>query len=541
MKRIYNFCLHTGVAAALCLSFNSCIDETVPTSSATQEQVQESTAAAKASLDGLVAYLNHYDSGWSSRHWAFGYASMMIIRDIQTGDMPRVASGYDQYYYFAKNQYMSEDYVFMQYIWNYYYGLINAANLVIGSVDTSNASDTQKYYAGVGYAFRSLVYLDLARLYEYLPTAKTSPVTDEGNDVSGLTVPIVTESMSTDEAKNNPRATREEMAAFLLSDLDNAEELIKYSSSSDKTFPSLAVVYGLKARYYMWLEDYTNAKKYARLAIDNAGVQPMDEEASLNTKTGFNDISKWMWGSSLTSEDYFVLTGIINWTSQISNQTSFGYTGWGAANMPCNMIDRSMYERISDTDFRKYEFKAPKGSVIASKNRYIETPDVDQQDILPAYTSLKFRPNNGEPDDYKVGAASSYPLMRVEEMYFIEAEAAAHLSAAEGVALVNNFMQTYRDANYNCKATSTDDVVEEIVFQKRVELWGEGQTFFDIKRLNMSVTRNYDGTNFQEGCRFNTTGRPAWTNYVMIRTEGNNNAAVKGWNNPDPSEKETEE
>ena len=77
--------------------------------------------------------------------------------------------------------------------------------------------------------------------------------------------------------------------------------------------------------------------------------------------------------------------------------------------------------------------------------------------------------------------------MRVEEMYFIEAEAAAHLNASEGKTLVEKFMQTYRYPEYSCSVSSSDDVVEEIVFQKRVELWGEGLTFFDIKRLNMSL------------------------------------------------------
>ena len=79
--------------------------------------------------------------------------------------------------------------------------------------------------------------------------------------------------------------------------------------------------------------------------------------------------------------------------------------------------------------------------------------------------------------------------MRVEEMYFIEAEAVAHTNAAKGKELLETFMKTYRYPKYTCKVSSTDDVVEEIVFQKRVELWGEGQTFFDIKRLNYSVTR----------------------------------------------------
>lgn len=126
--------------------------------------------------------------------------------------------------------------------------------------------------------------------------------------------------------------------------------------------------------------------------------------------------------------------------------------------------------------------------------------------------------------------------MRVEEMYFIEAEATAHTNPAKGKELVESFMKTYRDPNYTCNATSTDDVVEEIVFQKRVELWGEGQTFFDIKRLNYSVTRGYPGTNWYDLTRLNTNGRPAWMNLVLLSSEGNNNQAVRGMNNPDPSD-----
>jgi hypothetical protein len=96
-------------------------------------------------------------------------------------------------------------------------------------------------------------------------------------------------------------------------------------------------------------------------------------------------------------------------------------------------------------------------------------------------------------------------------------------------------MKTYRDPQYNTTKTG-DELIEEIVFQKRVELVGEGQTFFDIKRLNLPVTRGYEGTNFIATARFNTKCRPAWMNLVMVRTEKNNNPAVDGWNNPDPSD-----
>lgn len=149
------------------------------------------------------------------------------------------------------------------------------------------------------------------------------------------------------------------------------------------------------------------------------------------------------------------------------------------------------------------------------------------------YASVKFRPNAGNTLDYLEGSASAFPVMRVEEMYFIEAEAAAHQNAGEGRTLLEDFMRNYRDPQYTCTAS---DVVDEIVFQKRVELWGEGLTFFDVKRLNMSVTRGYDGTNFHDMARLNTTTRPAWMNICIVRNEKANNPALTGYENPDPTD-----
>ena len=166
----------------------------------------------------------------------------------------------------------------------------------------------------------------------------------------------------------------------------------------------------------------------------------------------------------------------------------------------------------------------------------LESLKANYKEDLVEYASIKFRPGSGNDGDGTIGAACSYPLMRVEEMFFIQAEAVAQQGRVDDAkTLLTDFMAT-RNPNYSCTLTEKDAVIEEIVFQKRVELWGEGQTFFDIKRLNMSVTRGYEGSNFYELCRFNTNGRPAWMNFVIVRTEENNNSAVTGMNNPDPSD-----
>ena len=277
----------------------------------------------------------------------------------------------------------------------------------------------------------------------------------------------------------------------------------------------------------MWVGDYENARKYARLAIENSNALVMTERDCLDTTTGFNTMDKWMWGSQFKENSEAVNTGIINWTSWMSPEAQYGYSAAGAI----AMIDAAMYERISNNDFRKLMFKAPAGHTLENRVDYIV--DSYAADAFPVYTAIKFRPNDGNAEDYKVGAAAAYPLMRLEEMYFIEAEAAEHLNAGEGIALLKEFMTKHRDSSYTFNANA--DAIEEIVFQKRVELWGEGQTFFDIKRLNMSVTRGYEGTNADPQRRFNTDGRPAWMNICIVITAKKENTAIEGYENPDPS------
>lgn len=518
---ISKFILGTCFASAL--SLTGCIDEVIPNQTATEEQVSSSDKAAEALLWAMPASLNVIETIGSDYHWDWGYGSIMHVRDVMTGDLPVVSSGYNWYSSWEGNEAQGESMVYGQFIWNYYWSAVLTTNKLLSAIDEETASDAQKGYLGAAYAFRALFYLDMAQMYEFLPNDKTT-----ATNVQGLTVPIIRETTTEQEARNNPRVTREEMAAFILEDLNKAEEFIGFLEATDKVLPHLDVVYGLKARYYLWLEDYANARTYARQAIDASGLSPMTEDNCLSTTNGFNDISKWMWGAQLMSEDNQVQTGIVNWASWMSNETSFGYSGIG----PFLMIDANMYNRISDTDFRKKLWKAPAGSNLDG-----ETPFLPGfEDKLCDYASVKFRPAEGNADDYTVGAATAYPLMRVEEMYFIEAEAAAHLSDADGRRLLTEFMTTtgQRDETYVCN-DSGDELIDEIIFQKRVELWGEGLVFYDIKRLNMSVTRGYAGTNYRDAARFNTNGRPAWMNICIIQTEKNNNSALVGYENPDPS------
>lgn len=529
MKHIFKTIGLTLVAAAP-LALTGCLEEVFPTSGVTEEQLGGSDKAVETIFWGMPSYLNKFATVSSSYAYDWGYGSIIHIRDVMTGDYTTAASSYDWYTSWAYNRYNDERYASTGFVWAFY----NTWMLTINqSVKTFKPADGEEpefpYYYAASCAFRAFASLDLARMYEFLPNDAVSGVNQYGNDVTGLTVPIVTEETTEEEAIDNPRATREQMAAHILADLREAEKYIgSYNNQSNKTVPDLAVVYGLYARYYMWLEDYPNAAEYARKAIDASPyATPLTEDQWLSLASGFNDmtVNSWMLAEALVEENDAVQTGILNWTSWMSNEATYGYANAG----PYQRIDASLYSRIDNADFRKLSYLAPEGHLLEGQEPMI---DDELRSYLPAYSSLKFRPGFANTKDFNIGSSVQIPLMRVEEMYLIEAEATAHTNAAAGKELIESFMQRYRYSSYVCEASSTDEVVEEIVLQKRIELWGEGQTFFDIKRLDMPVTRNYSGTNFPAGSRFNTTTRPAWMNLIIVRNEGANNTAVLEWNNP---------
>ena len=514
--------------------FTACMEDTLPSDMYTQEQLNQSPKAKEGAFWAIPSTIVQP----TGDHWEFGWGTLMCARDVMTGDMFQPYKGGNKFIPFSQVLYMGQDYVLCNALYKPCYDVILAANISIKgyAANEANLSNAEKGLLGASYAFRGLSYLELAAMFEFLPNEIFPDGRNaQGKVVTNLTVPIVTEAVSQKESYNNPRATHKEMFDFILSDLDKAEANIDKLDVKTKDVPHLDVVYGLKARLYLWDGQYDKAAEYARKAINAHTGNPLTKEEWVDPITGFNspNVGSWMLSASVNKEILGERYNLSNWTGWLSPESRFSYAG---VLRIYPTIDRSLYDKIADTDFRKLSFKAPKGHPLAGKTPYV---NVKVGESFTDYTSVKFRCGQGNTQLHSVGAACSYPLMRVEEMYLIEAEAVAHTNAAKGVELLNTFMKTYRDANYNCTLSNSDEVVQEVVLQKRIELWGEFRTFFDIKRLNMSVTRAYPDSNFPNEFKYNTKGRPAWMNIVLPKFEGVFNTAVTDYNNPDPSGKYT--
>jgi SusD family. len=527
MKKIIKIFSTIAVSS---LILTSCIEETFPeSSSATSEQIGASSSALEAALNGIPSQMaqGYYVYGEQTHETDLAYPQLMIAQTEMLGDIYPMGSnsGYDWFRnYNTFDRAYGETSYFSYLPWFTLYKFVKASNDVIGSVDITNESlsPSIKGLAGVAYACRAFDYYMLTVLFEPVENTYT-----DCSKVKGLTVPFVTEKTTGDIAKNNPRATHDEMIAFILSDLQKAEQCLKNYTPSSKLFPNLAVVYGLMAKVYLWNKDYANAATYARKAIDTSGASPMTSAQWLDVKSGFNTANQaWMWYIHYSAESMNNLANFTGWMS--------GEADWGYSSLTRPGIDRALYDKIAKTDFRKYTFVDPKKYDFYD---YQTSRDKAYIEDAPAYLSLKFRCLNGDWKTYSIGGAVDVPVMRVEEMYLIEAEAVgASQGVSAGVAKLNYFMQNYRQADYNCKLTDLREFQLEVLTQMRIEFWGEGNAFPTAKRLKPGVIQNYDGTNapadiYKINCK---DIKPNW-NLVIPINEMQANSALAGKNNPDPT------
>ena len=532
-----------ALALTTVTTLNSCIKEIDPqTSTVTVDQAAAAPGAFNNFVGSITSSLNgaFTYSGANQYPWDFGYPSFFLQRDVMGQDIVCETSGSEWYTtWYTCGTGLGPTYAICQLPWSYYYGWIKNCNIVLSLIN-GEPTDEQKTGAGIAHAMRAMFYMDLARMYADETYARNK---------DAETVPIVTEGPA---EVSNPRATNEEMFKFILEDLDKAETLLADYKRENVYTPDQSVVYGLKARAYLTMEDWANAEKYAKLA--QSGYTMMSEAEYLSKKDGFNKPnSSWMFGLTYRSSDPNITNNDADssWGSQMIVEVSASGCGYSANYVGPKRIDAHLYETIPATDFRRKCFIDPAldelsaEACMAALEEYTDDPagvyktgyNVSARESVGCI-ELKFRPKDGEHANQYTAFTVAVPLMRVEEMKLIEAEAAGMQDEGRGIQLLTDFAKT-RDANYEYGThtdayynTSTGKFRNEVWWQRRVELWGEGFATFDIKRLEKGIIRSYEGTNHLAKYQWNVETVPQWMNLCIVQSETNNNPACT--NNPTP-------
>lgn len=529
-------------------SLTSCIKEfDAEKGYVSQKELEEAPKAFASLVDAITSNLSgeYTYSGSSQYANDWGYPSILIQNDIMGQDIvPADCSGSEWFatWYAGQAEGLGPNYALCQMPWTYYYLWIKNCNTVIAY---PNGEPTESQKAGVGqaYAMRAMFYLDLARMY----SAKTY-----AEDKNALTVPKITEATTREMSTNNPRMTNEEAFNFILSDLDKAEEYLAGYERTTKYTPDLSVVYGLKARTYLTMEDWVNAEKYAKLA--QTGYQVMTADEYTSHTEGFNTANEsWMLATRnvATNTNIKDNDGDGSWGAKMTTEQGSG-CGYGANYGYPLYIDRHLYETIPSTDCRKNCFVDFAVDSYTDENSILEALKVntDYPELLKANKhslggiTAKFKNAGGAAGvmDQYVGWCMDIPLMRVEEMKLIEAEAVGMQSGreAEGIQLLTTFAKTrdpqyvygtHNEAYYN---TSTSKFQNEVWWERRTEFWGEGLATYDIKRLKKGIIRSYENSNHPELYRWNMQKTPEWMNRCLPRTETSYNTGITE-NNPTPS------
>jgi hypothetical protein len=447
----YKFLIAVFVLA--CISCKKSFLDTFPTTAVSADDALASTKNAYAALNGIhrIMYVQYDQQGEA------GEGSNNIFRDLMGEDIVYpLANGSTGLIGFMQwTTHRNVNAVDLRYMYRFYYRIIANANILINGVDGAEGDEAdKKIIKGQALAYRAWAHFNLVQLWGKRYDAATKPNNQLG-------VPL----MTVNTLEGQPRATVEEIYAQINKDLDDAASLLAgytRAGSAAKSNFNVNVVKGMKARVAMAQQDWETAATNAIAARSGYPLMTNTEYLS-----GFNNVTnqEWIWGSR-----------------QIDDHNTFFYSYF--AYISCNFnstvirtqpraINATLWNAISQTDIRKKCWDSTGASV-----------PVPPGGARSAYQNKKYL---AKSDALSVG---DVPYMRAGEMYLIEAEARARQgqSAAAQAALYT--VVKNRDASYVQSTSTGQALINEILFHRRVELWGEGFRFTDLKRMNAPLDRN---------------------------------------------------
>ena len=416
-------------------------------------------------LDDVYRSMRTY--GWATTgnfHETFGILAQTLMAEVMGDDMIMGAQGSGWFWYEAnynvKQRYTSTSWT-SHYLWNSYYTWIGNANYLLAATQSLNGTG-MNYIKGQAYAIRAYSYFMLAqwfaRTYAGHQNDLCVPFYD-GYDFNGST--------------GGMRSTVAEVYEQIDNDIDMAVTLLNGTTQQKPEHIGYAVALGLRARIALVEEDWNMAYNSAVNAISASGktVQNVADFRGLNDATAGNVI----WGAQIPTEEdgqYASFWAHLDMSKPYAQQSPKQITKW-------------LYNKMSATDTRRAWWTTNPTGVGGD-----------------ALVQNKFKVVEGSEWD------GDYIYMRVEEMFLPAAEAACRLGRTSNAKTNLNAVMTKRVSGYTCNKTGTSlgtlttdetgSLLEEILIQRRIELWGEDGRIMTIRRLRQGFARNEeDGWNNQ--------------------------------------------
>ncbi|MEG2226906.1 MAG: RagB/SusD family nutrient uptake outer membrane protein [Odoribacter sp.] len=472
----------TGIV--LFLSLTACSDklDIVPTGKIPTSELYKTVDGAMTAMNGI--YRSLAAPGWTSSNLeqSWGIMSNNLLEDLMGEDMVQREEGngwyWYQYSYNVRQYNVGKSWTCYE-IWNMWYSTINQTNeLIAYTPAATGAVQAKNNVLGQAYAMRALGYFNLIRWFQRTYVGHQQ---DPG-------VPIYTEP-TTRHTVGKDRGTVEKVYKRINDDLDSAQYYFENSEKQlHKSHIDKYVVYGLKSRVALVQEHWTDAAIYAEKAREKEGLALMEESELF---AGFNKIgnNEWMWGMEISD-----------------NQATTFATLWAHvdARLPMHaatsrkLISSWLYKMIYPSDVRRRWF--------------VDPSSISDAEEAASKSGEKVRYNQHKFYVPMIGSlAGDYIYMRAAEMLLNEAEARCRLGEYPKVRELLNELMQYKNPVYSSLLSSIPDgkvqtllstessvisnLLDEVLVQRRIELWGEGFRLFDIVRLKSGMDRRYAGSN----------------------------------------------
>ena len=472
--------------------------ETLPSGEVDKNQILSDVSSVRVAMNGVYSTMyNRINFVTANAHQCFGNAAITLNAEVMGDDMVHTAEGagwfWKAYNYEARERFTS---TIQQcyFTWMYFYEIIGNLNYIL-SVEKTATGDAKELKDVMAQAYA-------ARAYAYFMLIQSFQQTYKGHeDWPG--VPIYTEP-TTSSSKGKGRGTVQDVYDRINTDLNTAITLFEESKLSQSHISNLDIyaTWLLKARVALVQNQWDVAADAAQKAMAKPGRSLLimseavvvkgtydnDTKNWTTGKTPFNSVasSSVLWGAEVLSEQCNVFASFY---SMMDACTSVYY----AAEAP-KCISNWLYSQIPDTDIRKGWWNGDIGVTV---------------DDWTYGANINYNQHKFQWKDQKAYTGDLI-FMRMEEACLIRAEALCRQgfdddAREELIKLGERRDSTYVERVAKLKGSvqtfgtvgTVTTLLDEILLQRRIELWGEAGRLFDILRLGMPWTRSWeleDGT-----------------------------------------------
>ena len=492
MKKYKLFAM--GLAMAGALSFTSCADDyldTAPTDAVSNVTIGQNMESLYLGLNGIHRQMISQESGYQCMG---GLGGMMYIMDIEADDITWKTNTWMKAAYLGWQCNTNDQNGYNTVFWRLYYQWIMNANGLLEVLDGTDVSalsggDKALYeqIRGEALVFRAFSHFQAVQTYADAYKA--------GGNNSQPGVPYRTVENKVDQEL--ARSSVEETYAKINADLAEACSLLEGKNITELNHWSAKSAYAVRARVAMAMQDYTNAAAYAEKSIQLAEAEGGKLMDASNLMNGFADIT--------TKTNEAMYAAMTQDDQTIYFYSFYAYMSWNfsatAIRQGVKAINADTYDAMSETDLRR-QWWDPTGKMDVPLSSFKKTE----------YQNRKFTARDVS------NAVGDVAFIRLSEMYLTLAEAYARGgNTAEAQKVFTKFQVTRAPAY-----TTSENLIEDIMQSRRIELWAEGLRYFDLKRLNLDLVR---GRNFDKTfCTFleKKAGEKGWT-WEIPKIETDNN------------------